>query len=50
MVRGQGDGMSDEITATIEGEQDVLLSDGEYVIPADVVAMLGNGQRVLVRK
>jgi hypothetical protein len=43
MVRGQGDGMSDEITATIEGEQDVLLSDGEYVIPADVVAMLGNG-------
>ena len=43
MVRGQGDGMSDEITATIEGEQDVLLSNGEYVIPADVVAMLGNG-------
>ena len=43
MVRGQGDGMSDEIEATIEGEQDVLLSDGEYVIPADVVAMLGNG-------
>jgi hypothetical protein len=43
MVKGRGDGMSDEITATIEGEQDVLLSDGEYVIPADVVAMLGNG-------
>lgn len=43
MVRGRGDGMSDEITATIEGDQDVLLSDGEYVIPADVVAMLGNG-------
>ena len=43
MVRGRGDGMSDEIEATIEGEQDVLLSDGEYVIPADVVAMLGNG-------
>ena len=43
MVRGQGDGMSDEIEATIEGDQDVLLSDGEYVIPADVVAMLGNG-------
>jgi hypothetical protein len=35
--------MSDEIKASIDGEQDVLLSDGEYVIPADAVAMLGNG-------
>jgi hypothetical protein len=43
MLRGQGDGMSDEIQASIGGEQDVLLSDGEYVIPADAVAMLGNG-------
>ena len=43
MLRGQGDGMSDEIQASIGGEQDVLLSDGEYVVPADAVAMLGNG-------
>jgi hypothetical protein len=43
ILRGQGDGMSDEIEASIGGEQDVLLSDGEYVIPADAVAMLGNG-------
>ena len=43
MLRGQGDGMSDEIQGSINGEQDVLLSDGEYVIPADAVAMLGNG-------
>ena len=43
ILRGQGDGMSDEIKASIDGEQDVLLSDGEYVIPADAVAMLGNG-------
>ena len=42
-LRGDGDGMSDEIPATIEGEQDALLSDGEFVIPADIVSHLGNG-------
>jgi len=42
-LRGNGDGMSDEIPATIEGEQDALLSDGEFVIPADIVSHLGNG-------
>jgi hypothetical protein len=35
--------MSDEIEATIEGEQEARLSDGEFVIPADVVSHLGNG-------
>jgi hypothetical protein len=29
--------------ASIEGEVDALLSDGEFVIPADVVSHLGNG-------
>jgi hypothetical protein len=43
MLEGQGDGMSDEIPATVDGQQDVLLSDGEFVIPADVVSGLGNG-------
>jgi hypothetical protein len=38
-----GDGMSDEIPATIEGTQEARLSDGEFVIPADVVSHLGNG-------
>jgi len=42
-LRGDGDGMSDEIPANIEGEVDALLSDGEFVIPADVVSHLGNG-------
>lgn len=42
-MRGPGDGMDDLIPATIEGEQDVLLSDGEFVVPADVVSGLGNG-------
>lgn len=42
-LRGPGDGMNDMIPATIDGEQDVLLSDGEYIVPADVVSGLGNG-------
>lgn len=43
-VRGPGDGMSDMIPARMDdGSSDVLLSDGEFVIPADVVSGLGNG-------
>jgi GH24 family phage-related lysozyme (muramidase) len=38
-----GDGMSDSIPATINGDQPAALSDGEFVIPADVVSHLGNG-------
>ena len=40
---GASDGMADEVAATIEGEQEAMLSDGEFVIPADVVSHLGNG-------
>jgi len=42
-LAGPGDGMSDMIPATVEGRSDVLLSDGEYIVPADVVSHLGNG-------
>ena len=42
MVSGAGDGMADMIPASMEGDQDVLLSDGEFVVPADVVSGLGN--------
>jgi hypothetical protein len=38
-----GDGMSDDINATIEGEQPARLSENEFVIPADVVSHIGNG-------
>lgn len=38
-----GDGMSDDIKATINNSQPARLSDGEFVIPADVVSHLGNG-------
>ena len=42
-VSGVGDGMDDMIPATLEGDQDVVLSDGEFIVPADVVSGLGNG-------
>jgi hypothetical protein len=40
---GDTDGMADEKPAMIDGEEPALLSDGEFVIPADVVSHLGNG-------
>ena len=40
---GITDGMTDEIPANIDGEQEAALSDGEFVIPADVVSHFGNG-------
>lgn len=43
MIEGAGDGMSDMVPASMEGDQDVLLSDGEFVVPADVVSGIGNG-------
>ena len=44
-VQGRGDGMADQILFEVEGNNPdkALLSRDEYVIPADVVAMLGNG-------
>lgn len=45
LLRGAGDGMSDDIPAVIRGRgvQRAALADGEFVIPADVVSHLGNG-------
>jgi len=43
LLKGPGDGMSDNIPATISGKQPARLADGEFVIPADVVSHLGNG-------
>ena len=40
---GSTDGMADQIPATIDNRQPAALSDGEFVIPADVVSHLGNG-------
>jgi hypothetical protein len=42
-LRGDTDGMADKIRTSIDGEQPAALSHGEFVIPADVVSHLGNG-------
>jgi hypothetical protein len=44
MIEGPGDGMDDLVPAEMDDDsQDVLLSDGEFIVPADVVSGLGNG-------
>jgi hypothetical protein len=43
MLKGPGDGMSDDIPATIADKQPARLANEEFVIPADVVSHLGNG-------
>ena len=40
---GATDGMADKVPARIDNGQEARLSDGEFVIPADVVSHLGNG-------
>lgn len=43
LLKGPGDGMSDNIPATIANKRPARLADGEFVVPADVVSHLGNG-------
>jgi hypothetical protein len=40
---GTTDGMADRVPARIDGVEEARLSDGEFVVPADVVSHLGNG-------
>jgi len=42
-LQGGTDGMADEIPAQIGDNQPAALSHGEFVVPADVVSHLGNG-------
>ena len=42
-LSGDTDGMADELQTSIDGDQPAALSHGEFVIPADVVSHLGNG-------
>jgi len=42
-LQGSTDGMADKIPSSIDGNQKAALSHGEFVIPADVVSHLGNG-------
>jgi hypothetical protein len=43
LLKGPGDGMSDDIPATIANKQPARLANEEFVVPADVVSHLGNG-------
>ena len=40
---GATDGQADKVPARIDNGQEARLSDGEFVLPADLVALLGNG-------
>ena len=40
---GPTDGMANRVPARIDGRQEARLSDGEFVMPADIVSHLGNG-------
>lgn len=42
-LQGATDGMADKLPTTIDHKQPAALSHGEFVIPADVVSHLGNG-------
>ena len=42
-LQGNTDGMADKIPARIGKKQPAALSHGEFVVPADVVSHLGNG-------
>ena len=42
-LQGSTDGMADKLDTTIDDTQAAKLSHGEFVIPADVVSHLGNG-------
>lgn len=44
LIDGPGDGQSDTVPAKVSNDGgDVLLSDGEFIVPADVVSGIGNG-------
>jgi hypothetical protein len=42
-LQGATDGMADKLNTDIDGRQAAKLSHGEFVVPADVVSHLGNG-------
>jgi len=42
-LNGVTDGMADRVPAMIDNQNPAALSDGEFVVPADVVSGLGNG-------
>jgi hypothetical protein len=43
LVRGDGDGVSDSVPATIGGKRPARIADGEYIFSPEAVKKLGNG-------
>ena len=43
IISGQGGGMDDMVNGMIGNQQGIAVSPGEYIVPADVVSMLGDG-------
>tara|TARA_R110002020_G_scaffold15019_1_gene53028 strand:+ start:2863 stop:4668 length:1806 start_codon:yes stop_codon:yes gene_type:complete len=43
MIVGPGAGRDDLIRGSIEGEEELRVSDGEFIVPADAVSGLGDG-------
>ena len=41
MLFRSGDGMSDDIDASIDGKEDVRVADGEYVVPQHIADAIG---------
>jgi hypothetical protein len=43
LIKGPTNGMADQRAAVLGGVEDIAVSDGEFIVPADVVADLGGG-------
>jgi hypothetical protein len=43
LLKGPGNGVSDDIPATIAGKQPARLATNEFVVPARIVSEIGNG-------
>jgi len=43
IISGQGGGMDDMVNGMIGNQQGIAVSPGEYIVPSDVVSMLGDG-------
>ena len=41
LLDGEGDGMSDDIDANIEGQEPIRVADGEFIVPKHIVDMIG---------
>jgi hypothetical protein len=43
LLKGPGNGIDDQIPASIAGKQPARLADGEFVIPSRIVSEIGQG-------